>query len=60
MTARYSVNEWIYTPKFHLQGGQSYEFSFWYQSDNNNGWDSLVTAFFTDQHADSLVARFGP
>lgn len=59
MTVRYGVDEWAYTPKFHLQAGQSYEFSFWYLSDNLNGWDSLVTAFFTDQTQSALVSRFG-
>ncbi len=60
MTVRYGVNEWVYTPKFHLKAGQSYEFSFWYRSDNLTGWDSLVTGFFSDQNATSLVGRFGP
>lgn len=59
LQARYGVNEYVYTPKFHLQAGVSYEFSFWYKADGLSGWDSISTAFGTSQIASAMVHKFG-
>ncbi|NVK27745.1 MAG: T9SS type A sorting domain-containing protein, partial [Flavobacteriia bacterium] len=44
---RYSFNNdwWSFTPEFHLQAGQSYEISFWYQTEGTTAMDEVTLAF---------------
>ncbi len=59
LQARYGVNEYVYTPKFNLKAGVSYEFSFWYKADGLSGWDSVVTAMGTSQTAAAMTHKLG-
>lgn len=59
LQARYGVNEYVYTPKFNLTAGVSYEFSFWYKADGLSGWDSVVTAMGSTQTASAMTYKLG-
>ncbi|KAB2805441.1 T9SS type A sorting domain-containing protein [Phaeocystidibacter luteus] len=44
---RYSFNNewWSFTPEFNLQAGQSYQVSFWYQTEGTTAFDEVRLAF---------------
>ena len=52
-----NCNDYIFTPKFELQGGKHYNFSFWYITDGSYGWESLKVGVYSDQVSDSLVQQ---
>ena len=53
----FDSNDYLYTPGFELQGGVSYDFSFWYITDGLSGWQSLQVGVFSHQTSASLIQQ---
>ena len=55
----YGANDRFFTPGFQLQGGVSYEFSFWYVTDGYSGWNSLEAQVYSAQSPSALLYTIG-
>ncbi|HPZ03940.1 MAG TPA: fibronectin type III domain-containing protein [Bacteroidales bacterium] len=53
----YGCNNTLFTPEFQLQGGVSYDFSFWYVTDGYSGWQTLKANVYSAQSSDSLIQQ---
>ncbi|TNE28624.1 MAG: T9SS type A sorting domain-containing protein [Bacteroidetes bacterium] len=54
---RYSFNNewWSFTPEFNLSAGQSYEFSFWYQTEGATSIDQMTIAYGAGQDPSQMT-----
>ena len=56
---KFTANDWLISPEFHLVAGTHYDFSFYYITDGKNGWTTLETKIGNDQIKDSLKTAIG-
>jgi hypothetical protein len=56
---RYNSKDTIFTPGFSLTAGVTYEFYYYYETDGNNGWDSIKTMCGPGQNAAGMTTMIG-
>src|SRR5262249_31111700 len=56
---RYGCNDWIFTSPLSLNGGQQYQFSFWYIADGLTGFNTLQAKMGTAQTAAAMTTPIG-
>ena len=49
------ANNRLYTPGIQLQGGVSYNFSFWYVTDGHMGWNTLQSGVYSSQSSTTPI-----
>ncbi len=54
-----SSNDYIFTPKFNLQSGGTYKFSFYYRTDEYDGWEKLEAKVCSNQNIQDTLATIG-
>ncbi|MCW3127183.1 MAG: hypothetical protein JWO03_2841, partial [Bacteroidetes bacterium] len=56
---RYNAHDTVYTPSFTLTGGTQYEFYFYYQTDGDNGWDTIAAMYGSSQSPSGMTYAIG-
>ncbi len=51
----WSADDWVFAPFYNLTAGSVYEFSFWYNTDGNSGWDSVRVGVGNDQSSAAMT-----
>jgi len=53
------ADDWLFTPQFSMNGGTSYDFSFWYVTDATGGWDTLQVKYGNSQTVAGMTTNIG-
>lgn len=59
ITDYYNAKDTLLTPGFALTGGVAYEFYYYYQTDGNQGWDSIKTMYGSGQSSAGMSTLIG-
>lgn len=55
----WSCDDYLFTPSLSLNAGQTYKFSFWYNTDGYGGWNTLQAKFGTSPTAAAMTTNIG-